>query len=56
MSDRPAGVPEVRTLEAVLDWARTARLGPPALVTQDEYTHDVVLPWHGGRYLVFDTS
>ena len=46
------------TLEAVLTWSRTA--SPPRkiaeLITQDEYTHDVVLPFEGDLYLVYDTT
>ena len=45
------------TLERALDWART--LTPPrgveAVLTQDEYTHDVVIPT-GTRLLVYDTT
>jgi hypothetical protein len=45
------------TLERALDWART--LTPPrgieSVLTQDEYTHDVLIPY-GSRYLVYDTS
>ena len=45
------------TLELALDWART--LTPPrgveSVLTQDEYTHDVLIPY-GSRYLVYDTS
>ncbi|MFP2926826.1 hypothetical protein ACLESO_16820 [Pyxidicoccus sp. 3LG] len=26
------------------------------VVVQDEFTHDVVVPWEDGRYLVFDTT
>jgi hypothetical protein len=44
-------------LEQALDWART--LTPPraveSVLTQDEYTHDVLIPY-GNRYLVYDTS
>ena len=29
---------------------------PSAIVTQDEYTHDVVLPLDAQRWLVFDTT
>jgi hypothetical protein len=46
------------TLAEVLRWGFAAR--PPrevaAVVVQDEYTHDVVLPWQDGLYLVFDTT
>lgn len=35
-------------------------LRPPALVAdvivQDEYTHDVLLPWRDDLWLVYDTS
>ncbi len=45
------------TLERALHWART--LTPPrgveAVLTQDEYTHDVLIPY-GSRYLAYDTS
>ncbi|HKC47451.1 MAG TPA: hypothetical protein VKB63_07575 [Gemmatimonadales bacterium] len=45
------------TLEQALDWART--LTPPrgveSVLTQDEYTHDVLIAY-GTRWLVYDTS
>lgn len=48
---------EHTTLEQVLDWGRTQQ--PPfrvdSVLTQDEYTHDVLIPY-GQRYLVFDTT
>jgi hypothetical protein len=47
---------ELRTLGDVLDWARARGLTPPSVVTQDEYTHDVVLATGGGNWLVFDTT
>lgn len=46
------------TLEQVLRWARGA--APPhavdEIVTQDEYTHDVIVRYRDGRYLVYDTT
>ena len=46
------------TLADVLAWAR--RHSPPLqveeIVTQDEYTHDVVLPFDGGHFLAFDAT
>lgn len=46
------------TLADVLAWARRAT--PPRqvveIVTQDEYTHDVVLTLDGSRFLVFDAT
>jgi hypothetical protein len=51
-------VEEQRTLEDVLRAAH-ARL-PPArvvdVVTQDEYTHDVVVAFGEAEYLVYDTT
>ena len=48
----------MRTLEDVLAWARVQR--PPATfidaITQDEYTHDIVLRYRDDVYLVFDTT
>ena len=49
---------QLLTLADVLAWARRAT--PPRevaeIVTQDEYTHDVVIPWDGDHYLVFDAT
>ena len=46
------------TLADVLAWGRAQR--PPApvaeIVTQDEYTHDVVVPLGARDYLSFDTT
>lgn len=45
------------SLERVLDWGRAQR--PPVdietILTQDEYTHDVLIPFEG-RYLAYDTT
>jgi hypothetical protein len=45
------------SLERVLKWGREQR--PPleieSILTQDEYTHDVLIPFEG-RYLVYDTT
>jgi hypothetical protein len=52
-----ASLAPVRTLADVLDWARSRH--PPAtidqIVTQDEFTHDVVLPL-GDRWIAFDVT
>ena len=47
-----------RTLGDVLTWARTLvpPVPSPAVVTQDEYTHDVLVPWHDGLVLAFDVT
>ena len=47
-----------RTLEEVLAWAFAHR--PPLtiveVIVQDEFTHDVVLAFRDGAYLVYDTT
>ena len=45
------------SLQAVLDWGRqqVPRVDIDSILTQDEYTHDVVIPFEG-RYLVYDTT
>jgi hypothetical protein len=48
---------KLSSLADVVRWGLAA--SPPALVAdvvvQDEYTHDVILPW-GAHHLVFDTT
>jgi len=46
-----------RTLADLLRWAgtQTPRVQITEIVTQDEYTHDVVLPF-GAAFLSFDTT
>jgi hypothetical protein len=47
-----------KTLEDVVRWGlalHPARL-VERVVVQDEYTHDVVLRWEDGVYLVYDTT
>lgn len=49
---------ELRTLGPVLEWLRVQE--PPRIVrdivTQDEYTHDVIVPWGDRLVLVFDAT
>lgn len=49
---------ELTTLERVLGWAKGLRpaVGVEEILTQDEYTHDVLIPGPSGRYLNFDTT
>jgi hypothetical protein len=51
-------VERCRTLEDVLRWAmaRKPAAEVAAIVTQDEFTHDVVLKAAADVYLVFDTN
>ena len=46
---------KLKTLEEVLAWARALGHALVEVVTQDEYTHDVVVA-AGARFLVFDTT
>jgi hypothetical protein len=49
---------DLRSLAAVLAWLRAQ--DPPRtvrdMVTQDEYTHDVVVPWSERLVLVLDAT
>jgi hypothetical protein len=53
-----AAAARLATLADILAWGRAK--SPPAavveIVTQDEYTHDVVLPFGGDHFLVFDAT
>jgi len=53
-----AAVQSLRTLAEVLTWARTQHpvRSVAEIVTQDEYTRDVVLEAAGWPYLAFDTT
>lgn len=47
-----------RTLAQLIPWglAQTPPRTIEDVVVQDEFTHDVLLPWRNGMYLVFDTT
>ena len=57
-SDLLSEVESFRTLEDVMRWAFARK--PPAqlheVVTQDEFTHDVVIRASEAVFLVFDTN
>ena len=57
-SELEAVVQSLRPLGDTLEWARAQT--PPwsvaEVVTQDEYTHDVVLESSGQPFLAFDTT
>jgi len=46
---------KLKTLEEVMAWAHARRLSLVDVVTQDEYTHDVVVA-AGAEYIVFDAT
>ncbi|MCA9320070.1 MAG: hypothetical protein KDB53_05020 [Planctomycetes bacterium] len=45
-------------LAVVLKWcaASTPRRAPAAAVAQDEFTHDVIIPFDDGLYLAYDVT
>jgi hypothetical protein len=53
-----AAVAGLATLADVLAWGRAQSPAVAVLeiVTQDEYTHDVVLPFGGEHFLAFDAT
>lgn len=53
-----ADMQSLRTLGDVLTWSRHATRSrqPTDIVTQDEYTHDVVFDLNGAVYIAFDTT
>ena len=48
----------LRTLGDLLYWVHDLKppVSSPIVVTQDEFTHDVLVPYPGGRWLDFDTT
>ena len=48
----------LRMLEDVVRWgySLTPTREIADVVVQDEFSHDVLLPWERGLYLVFDTT
>ncbi len=56
--DLQAAVAGQATLERVLEWGRTQT---PArrveeIITQDEFTHDVLVPLDSSQYLAYDVT
>lgn len=58
VSDLAVALEGVTSLEGALRWAasETPRRDIEEIVTQDEYTHDVVMRWRDDWYLVFDVT
>lgn len=46
------------SLQEVVRWSFGQQPPAPvaAVVVQDEFSHDVVMQWHQGQFLVFDTT
>ena len=55
-------ISEQKNLKDVMNWALTEPKGsfiPQVVVDvviQDEFTHDVIVPWRDGLVLVYDTT
>jgi hypothetical protein len=47
-----------RSIKIALDWLLAQRppLTPSEIVAQDEYSHDVLVAYPGGLYLVYDST
>jgi len=50
------GPAQHRSLERIVRWALATGRTIADIVIQDEYTHDVVVSWDDGLYLVFDST
>ncbi len=50
-----ADVAGQRILADVVRWCAARDQPIVDVITQDEYTHDVIVPW-GARWLVYDTT
>jgi hypothetical protein len=48
----------MRMLEELVRWgfAQSPPFDIQEVIVQDEYSHDVVMGWRSGHYLVFDTT
>jgi hypothetical protein len=55
-------LPELENLQQLMNWALADERGrfAPGVITrvvvQDEFSHDVVVPWRDGLVLVYDTT
>jgi len=62
VADITAELSGQENLRDVMSWALASRSGTfiPSVVAdvivQDEFTHDVVVPWRDGLVLVYDTT
>lgn len=62
LSELEAMIPAQENLKDLMEWALSnpsAGFLPQVVadvIVQDEFTHDVVVPWHDGLVLVYDTT
>lgn len=50
------GPAQYHGLDRLVGWALATGRSIADIVVQDEYTHDVVIPWDDDLYLVFDST
>jgi hypothetical protein len=53
-----AAVARHSSIKQVVDWLATHEppLAPSGMVTQDEYSHDILIAYPGGLWLVYDST
>lgn len=58
VADVARTVAELRNLRQILNWGATLSPArkPEQVLAQDEYTHDVVMRYADGVYVVFDVT
>jgi hypothetical protein len=47
-----------RSIKQAVDWltAHDPPLAPTGMVTQDEYSHDIIVAYPGGLWVVYDST
>jgi hypothetical protein len=47
-----------RSIKEAVVWlaAHDPPIAPAGMVTQDEYSHDIIVPYPGGLWLVYDST
>lgn len=61
LSELEALIPAQENLKDLMEWAlaNSTSFAPQVVanvIVQDEFTHDVVVPWRDGLVLVYDTT
>ena len=46
------------SIKRAVDWltGHDPPIAPSGMVTQDEYTHDILVPYPGGLWIVYDST
>ncbi len=61
IAELEAEIPELENLKDLMSWAfsNPKEFVPKVVadvIIQDEFTHDVIVPWRDGVFLVYDTT